>query len=354
MTNADGLFHIDPDGTLRAMRVTPYEAESLLQGLLADHPDLLAGGQMYPDEPRRWLLVQREHGVPDREGAVGDRWSLDHLFVDQEAIPTLVEVKRSSDTRIRREVVGQMMDYAANGVRYWPVERLRSAFAATQKEEQGRDPEAAVVELTQDPTETVEGFFLKVEDNLRAGRIRMVFVADLIPDELRRIVEFLNEQMNPAEVFAVEVKQYLADGYHGRTIVPTVHGRTAQATAKQSARSGADPEVVRAQAKPETHQVAEFLRGWVSGSLKLRETPTGLQVKRTDGSTLAQLYFGYNTLDVDLLSARSKRGDQVAEAAHQALQAMTSKPLTVKYPSVPTTDVAPQVASLGTVLEDLI
>ena len=31
--------------------------------------------------------------------------------------PTLVEVKRSSDTRIRREVVGQMLDYAANGQR---------------------------------------------------------------------------------------------------------------------------------------------------------------------------------------------------------------------------------------------
>jgi len=29
----------------------------------------------------------------------------------------------------------------------------------------------------------------------------MLFVADLIPNELRRIVEFLNEQMDPAEVF---------------------------------------------------------------------------------------------------------------------------------------------------------
>jgi hypothetical protein len=30
---------------------------------------------------------------------------------------------------------------------------------------------------------------------LQAGRIRMMFVADRVPDELRRIVEFLNEQM---------------------------------------------------------------------------------------------------------------------------------------------------------------
>ena len=38
---------------------------------------------------------------------------MDHLYIDQNAWPTLVEVKRSKDTRIRREVVGQMMDYAA-------------------------------------------------------------------------------------------------------------------------------------------------------------------------------------------------------------------------------------------------
>jgi hypothetical protein len=34
----------------------------------------------------------------------------------------------------------------------------------------------------------------------------MVFVADVIPDELLRITEFLNGQMNTAEVVAVEVK----------------------------------------------------------------------------------------------------------------------------------------------------
>jgi hypothetical protein len=29
-----------------------------------------------------------------------------------------VEVKRSSDTRLRREMVGQMLDYVANGLRH--------------------------------------------------------------------------------------------------------------------------------------------------------------------------------------------------------------------------------------------
>src|SRR5262249_39244062 len=112
-------------GDLVEMREQPYDSEDVLQELIARHPNLLAGDQMDNAAPRRWLLVTREMGVPDEQDG-GDRWSLDHLFLDQDAVPTLVEVKRSSDTRVRREVVGQMLDYAANAVVYWPVEAIRS------------------------------------------------------------------------------------------------------------------------------------------------------------------------------------------------------------------------------------
>ncbi len=67
------------------------------------------------------------------EAQGSDRWSVDDLFVDQDAVPTLVEVKRSSDTRIRREVVGQMLDYAANAVAHWELERIRASFPPTRR-----------------------------------------------------------------------------------------------------------------------------------------------------------------------------------------------------------------------------
>lgn len=100
--NGEGIFHIGADGELLPLVATLFEAENDLQQLLETHPDLLAGGQMTPGVPRRWARVKREQGVPDRDHA-GSRWSVDHLFVDQDAVPTLVEVKRSTDTRIRRE-----------------------------------------------------------------------------------------------------------------------------------------------------------------------------------------------------------------------------------------------------------
>jgi hypothetical protein len=132
------------DGELIEMVEQPYLAEADLQSHLATHPELLSA-EAAEDERRRWLLIQREMGVADRENGA-DRWSLDHLFVDQDAIPTFVEVKRSSDTRLRREVVGQMLDYAANASAHWDAGRLRSSF-----ESRFVDAEAAADELWSSP-----------------------------------------------------------------------------------------------------------------------------------------------------------------------------------------------------------
>lgn len=222
---SDGMFIVRDDGTLVAMRASPFESEDVFQTLLAAHPSLLAGDILNPDSPRRWLLVAREQAVPGEEGGAG-RWSLDHLFVDQDGVPTLVEVKRASDTRGRREVVAQMLDYAANGVVYWPAEALQRQFERTCATD-GREPDDTIRALLEDPEADPRAFWAQVDVNLRAGRIRMVFVADVIHPELKRMVEFLNAQMSPAEVIALELRHYAGQGL--RTLVPRVIGRTAEA-----------------------------------------------------------------------------------------------------------------------------
>jgi hypothetical protein len=99
------IYLLQENGSLESLTEQPYASESLLQELLGTYPDLLAGDQISESAPRRWLLVSREMGVPLEEDG-GGQMSLDHLFLDQDGIPTLIEVKRSSDPRIRREVVG--------------------------------------------------------------------------------------------------------------------------------------------------------------------------------------------------------------------------------------------------------
>src|SRR5262245_15939078 len=224
---SSGIYLIQRDGQLLEMTEEPYNSEDLLQELLAKYPNLLAGDQINATAPRRWLLVAREHGLPSEDEG-SDRWSLDHLFLDQDAIPTLVEVKRSSDSRIRREVVGQMLDYAANAVAYLPVETIRARFEALCKD---RDPSEVIAQFLGETT-APEEFWQRVKTNLQAGRIRLLFVADEIPAELRRVVEFLNGQMDPAEVLAVEVKQYTGRGL--QALVPRVIGQTAEAEGKKT------------------------------------------------------------------------------------------------------------------------
>ncbi len=116
----DGIYLIQDGGGLVRMDEQAYDSEVLLHTLIAQYPGLLAGEQAEGAEPRRYLLVEREAAIPVGEGG-GDHFALDHLFLDQDGVPTLVEVKRSTDTRIRREVVGQMLDCAANAVACWPA-----------------------------------------------------------------------------------------------------------------------------------------------------------------------------------------------------------------------------------------
>lgn len=211
------------NGEIVEMKDQPYDSEDVLQSLLAKHPSVLAGDQMNGSIPVKWLLVQREAGIPDEQGGA-ERWSVDHVFIDQNGVPTFVEVKRISDSRIRREVVGQMLDYAANAVMHWPNGSIQERFEQTcQKDSKEADMELAEFIGTAGLPETenaIARFWETVETNLRAGKIRLIFAADQIPPELRRVVEFLDEQMNPAEVLAIEIRQYVGIGV--KTLVPSV------------------------------------------------------------------------------------------------------------------------------------
>jgi len=236
---SEKIFNLHGNGRLVEMESKKFDSEDIFQSLLEDHPSLLAGDQIDPKHPRRWLLVKREMGVRSEEGTA-NRWSIDHLFLDQDAVPTLVEVKRSSDTRIRREVVGQMLDYAANSVAYWNIADLINAFEK-QCTENGNDPEEQLNALLGEEGDAEE-YWKKVKTNLQVGRLRMLFVADEIPTELQQIIEFLNVQMDPAEVLGVQINHYV--GQEMRTLVPRVIGKTAEAETRKRAGTSSKPPVL--------------------------------------------------------------------------------------------------------------
>ena len=237
---AERIYILD-GGNLQPMEEQRFALEDDLQKLLAEHPHLLDGEQVSPGNPRRWLLVKREMGVPAAASET-DRWSLDHLLVDQDAIPTLVEVKRGSNTQIRREVVGQMLDYAANASQFWTLEDLRRSFEETWGD--GANERLRELLQNEDEEPDADAFWSEVATNLAAKRMRLLFVADAIPIELQRIVEFLNAQFRDnIEALAVEVKQFKSESADsGSALVPRVIGRTAAAPGK---RSSSGPNLTR-------------------------------------------------------------------------------------------------------------
>ena len=175
---------------------------------------------MRPGDPLRWILIKSQMAI---EG-----WAIDLLLIDQESRPTLVEVKRGSNRELRREVVGQMLDYAAQAASIWANGGMRRAF------EEGirgtvDNPDDMLSERFQsddderDPADFADAFWDSAETYLAANRLRLLFVADEIPHGLERVVKFLNEHTRDnLEVLAVEVKQY--PGQFGDALVSRVIG----------------------------------------------------------------------------------------------------------------------------------
>ena len=113
MSKSDEIFRIE-NGNCDALPARSLREgflgkslEEALQKLLEENPNLIPGKQIAPSSelPPKFALLRREMPLSG--------WSLDHLFVDQYGVPTLVEAKLIQNPESRREVIGQIIEYAA-------------------------------------------------------------------------------------------------------------------------------------------------------------------------------------------------------------------------------------------------
>jgi hypothetical protein len=82
------------------------------------------------------------------------------------------------------------------------------------------DPEASLRDALKIAISADE-YWAAVGENLARGRIRGFVVADEIPEETRRIFEYLNSQRGDSRFLALEVPQFKTDG-GVRTLVPQI------------------------------------------------------------------------------------------------------------------------------------
>lgn len=228
------IYLMNEDSTTVPLeRIRCKDEDKELQLLLQSNLNLLPGEQIDPDKPRLWLLIKREMPVTDPSTGI-PRWSIDFFLADQYGIPTLVECKRCDDSRSRREVVGQMFEYAANGHHYWTASEMRSFAEASYGG--AEELRVALKSIQFNDDISIEEFFIKVESNLREAKMRLVFFLEDSPNELRSQVEFMNSQLINTEVLLVEARQYRQG--NNRIVVPWLFGFTEEArVAKRESRA---------------------------------------------------------------------------------------------------------------------
>ena len=89
----DQIFILE-QGKIKSLPLRPMRLgllgkslEDFLQSLFEQYPSIIPGAQIDPasEDPPRFVLLRREMPV--------GRWSLDHLYVDQFGVLTLLETK---------------------------------------------------------------------------------------------------------------------------------------------------------------------------------------------------------------------------------------------------------------------
>ncbi|MDO9035006.1 MAG: hypothetical protein Q7U51_07370 [Methanoregula sp.] len=208
-----------------------YEKEYNLQKIIAQNPELLFSDHAELKDIRMLLITCEAPVFEDDKAVYAAR--LDILFIDSNCIPVFVEVKLSTNPEIRRAVVGQVLEYASNAVVNWKIKVIQEMFSATCKRQRG-DPTEVLTEFL-GPDSTPDVFWDTVETNLRAGKIRIVIAADVLPISVKNIVQFLRNQMAPAEVLGVEVTQFTNGEL--QVFVPKVYGQASKASKKSGAKN---------------------------------------------------------------------------------------------------------------------
>ena len=156
-----------------------------LQSAIYDDPSIL--DEAWPEgESPSWAFICREKSIPIDSIPQHDL-SLDLLFVDEDAQPTLVETKLSSNIEIRRTIVGQLLEYAAH-VKNCDVNELRHNY---------EDPDDAHFRVLTDirSLETyasVDDFWQQLRENLDNSRMTLLFAADDFPQETKTTAAFLD------------------------------------------------------------------------------------------------------------------------------------------------------------------
>jgi|GEM_PF-2442801 len=199
------------DGEWKRIPNGDQQEDGYIQDLMHQVPELISIEDLEPGEPNLRICIKS----PSAGGSQADGGI---IGIDENGKITIVECKIANDSAIRREIVGQAMEYAAS---LW--EMSYEEFDSMVLDSEGR----SLVELMREriPAEewSEEKFRNAVASALQHGKFRLIMTVQGLTDELRRTIKFLNARGPFAfETYTVQM-QYFTDG-QVEIVVPKIVG----------------------------------------------------------------------------------------------------------------------------------
>jgi hypothetical protein len=199
--------------------------EKWLQDLIERHPDILPVSEI---EPAFAPLVSVGYEVPTTSG------SIDNLFLSPQGYITIAETKLWVNPEARREVVGQIVDYAKD-VSQWSFEELESKVRNYNTQRHKRN-EGIMDSLRrmEDIDQSIEPIIVDtITRNLRNGRFLLLVVGDGIRESVESMADYL--QQTPQLHFTlalVELQVYELPGEVEKPllVIPQIVARTREIT----------------------------------------------------------------------------------------------------------------------------
>ena len=199
--------------------------EGWLQELIRKYPDILPVGEIEPDFAPL-VSVGREVGT-----AAGP---IDNLYLSPQGHLTIVETKLWRNPEARREVVGQIIDYAKD-VSRWSFDDLERRVRSYNKQFRGTD--VGIIDSLREAEQISESDEASIIDtissNLKHGRFLLLVVGDGIRESVEDMVEFMQKTPQLYYTLAlVELHVYAMDGGEGagQLVIPHIVARTREIT----------------------------------------------------------------------------------------------------------------------------
>ena len=170
----------------------------------------------FPDEDTLHSLIEQApqmlplSGAPQllilgREVPLGSGFA-DLVGVEPSGRPVIIEVKLAQNNEARRAVVSQILAYAAS-LHGTTRERFEEQFGNNLKA-RGHDSLEDAVSAIESGAFDADAFAESLDEHLREGRFRLVFVLDSVPQELMTLVAYLEHVTDKLAIDLVAVNAF--------------------------------------------------------------------------------------------------------------------------------------------------